>query len=86
MSDWSNELVLDKQKIIVCTNKIIRRGSNWYIFHLHLLLLERCDRDVWTGTFDESFVVESTRVHSAMCGVSITLRDSLVVVCLATGP
>jgi hypothetical protein len=32
---------------------------------------ERCDRDVWTGTFGESFVVESRQVHSAMCGGSI---------------
>jgi hypothetical protein len=37
---------------------------------------ERCDRDVWRGTiahewFTESFVVESRRVHSAMCGGSM---------------
>jgi hypothetical protein len=38
---------------------------------------ERCDRDVWTGTFahewlGEPFVVKSRRMHSAICGGSIT--------------
>jgi hypothetical protein len=37
---FSDSLATISQIIIICTNKIVRRGSNLYIFHLHLLSLE----------------------------------------------
>jgi hypothetical protein len=37
---FSDSLAMISQIIIICTNKVVRRGSNLYIFHLYLLSLE----------------------------------------------
>jgi hypothetical protein len=61
---FSDPLAMTSQLIIICTNKVVCRGSNLYIFHLHLLSLESQVSGV---------IAICGRVHSAMCGGSITV-------------
>jgi hypothetical protein len=43
---FSNSLAMISHMIIIRTDKVVRRGSNLYIFHLHLLSLESQARGV----------------------------------------
>jgi hypothetical protein len=69
------------RRSVSCTNKVVRARQQ--LVHLPSsppltrTTSERCYRDVWTDTFGESFVVESRRVHSAMCGGSMRFPYSL---------